>query len=220
MSLKLLTIASSFRPIIVGMLYSVSASSIHAAALYKWIDDEGNVRYSDRMPVSDVKKERQTLNSQGIVIDTKAAAKTEEVLAAEAAAKKAEELRLAEEKRLKAAQDKKDRVLLLTFSSEQEMSAVHDNRIDVVESVISLIKKSLATTEEKLISLEDKADTQYRSKNLEVPGGLAQNIEHFTRKIVSRKEQLRLKEEEKQEINTQFEHALERYRVLKSEGSN
>ncbi len=217
---KLPANARHFRLILVGLLCTVSTASMHAAALYKWIDDEGNIHYGDRMPVSDMKKERQTLNDQGVVIDTKAAAKTEEELAAEAAAKDAEELRLAEEKRLKTAQDKKDRVLLLTFSSEEEMSTVHANRIEVVESVISLIKKSLITTEERLIGLEDRADTQYRSKDQEVPGGLAQNIEHFTRKVFNRKEQLRLKEGEKQNINEQFGLDLVRYRHLKAQDSN
>ncbi len=220
MTLKFLTTARHLRPILVGLLCGMSASSVQAATLYKWIDDEGNIRYSDRIPITDVKKEHQKLNNQGIVIDTKAAARTEEELAAEAEAKKAEELRLAEEKRLKTIQDKKDRVLLLTFSSEQEMSAVHSNRIDVIDSVINLIKKSIATTEERLIGLEDKADLHYRSKDKEVPGGLAQNIEHFTRKVFNRKEQLRLKEEEKRKISEQFELDLARYRLLKAQESN
>ncbi|MCP4188808.1 MAG: DUF4124 domain-containing protein [Gammaproteobacteria bacterium] len=220
MAIKPLITASHIRPILIGLICSMPVSPIQAATLYKWIDDEGNIRYSDRMPITDVKKQHQTLNDQGIVIDTKAAAKTEEELDAEAAAKKAEELRLAEEKRLKTIQDKKDRVLLLTFSSEQEMSSVHGNRIDVIDSVINLIKKSLTTTEERLIGLEDKADLHYRSKDKEIPGGLAQNIEHFTRKVLNRKEQLRLKEEEKQKINKQFELDLARYRLLKTQKSN
>ncbi|MCP4492017.1 MAG: DUF4124 domain-containing protein [Gammaproteobacteria bacterium] len=217
MTLKLLTTTRRFRPILLGLFCCVSASSIHAVTLYKWIDDEGNIRYSDRIPITDVKKEHHKLNNQGVVIDTKAAAKTEEELTAEAAAKEAEEARLAKERSVKEIQDKKDQVLILTFSSELEMSEVHGNRIDVIESVISLIKKSLTTTEERLISLEDRADMQYRSKDKEVPGGLAQNIEHFTRKVFNRKEQLRLKEEEKQKINDQFELDLARYRLLKAQ---
>jgi len=212
---KPLTIAFYWRPILLGLLCYVTFNPVKAATLYKWVDDNGEVRYSDRLPPSAAKKKRQTLNDQGIVVDTQEAAKTDEELAAEAEAKAALEAKLAEEKRLKDAQDKKDRVLLLTFSSEQEMSSVHSNRIEVIESVIQLIEKSITTTEESLIGLEDSADLNYISKGKDVPGGLAQKIEHFSRKIFNRKEQLRLKQEEKRKINEQFELDLARYRLLK-----
>ncbi len=202
-----------------SILFSVCTSA-PAATLYKWVDENGEVRYSDQLPPDQIKQKHQTLNNQGVVIDTREAAKTEEQLATEAEAKKALEAQQAKEKRLKEIQDKQDRVLLLTFSSEKEMSAVHDNRIDVIESVIRLINKSIAATEARLIKLEDSADLVYLSKGKEVPGGLAQNIEHFTRKVANRKEQLRLKKLEKQNLNEQFNSDLARYRLLKSGQNN
>ena len=50
-----------------------------------------------------------------------------------------------------------------------------------------------------------------------MPGGLAQKIEHFSRKIESRTDQLLLKIEEKNKINQQYELDLARYRELKAE---
>ncbi len=220
MTQKPLTIATYWQSILIGLLCYVTFNSATAATLYKWIDDNGEVRYSDRLPPSAAKKKRQTLNDQGIVVDTIEAAKTDDELAAEAEAKAALEIKQAEEKRLKNAQDKKDRVLLLTFSSEQEMSSVHSNRTEVIDSVIQLIEKSISATEGSLIELEDSADLNYISKGKEVPGGLAQKIEHFSRKIFNRKEQLRLKQEEKRKINEQFELDLARYRLLKQKKSN
>ena len=208
------------RLIFISLLLPLSSADIFAATLYKWVDDDGKVRYSDRMPPTQVKKKHQTLNKQGIVVETKEAAKTIEELAAEAEAQKALEAQQAEEKRKKDAQDKKDRVLLLTFSSEEEMNAVRDNRIDVVDSVISLIQKSIAENEATLIRLQDSADTNYVSKGKEVPGGLAQKIEHFTRKIANRKKQLQVKEAEKQKLNAQFDNDIARYRFLRNQQSN
>jgi hypothetical protein len=194
--------------------------TLGAAALYKWIDDEGKVRYSDRMPTSQIKKKHQTLNKQGVIINTKEAAKTEEELAAEAEAKINLEIQLAEEKRIKDLQDKKDRVLLLTFSSEEEMISVRDNRIDVIDSVIRLIQKSITDNEVTLINLQDSADLTYVSKGKDIPGGLAQKIEHFTRKIVSRTDQLNLRKAEKQKVKEQFDLDLARYRFLKEQENN
>ena len=54
-------------------------------------------------------------------------------------------------------------------------------------------------------------------KNIEIPGGLAQKIEHFTRKIEIRTEQLNLKQNEMDKINEQYEIDLARFRLLKSD---
>ncbi len=206
--------------ITVSLFFIVLSTLSYASTLYKWIDENGEIRYSDRLPPDQLKKKHELLNQHGVVVDTKEAAKTREQLDAEAEEKKALELKTAEEERIKEKQDKIDRVLLLTFSSEDEMKSVHDNRIDVIESVIRLIRKSIAATEEQLIKLEDSADLNYLSKGKEVPGGLAQNIEHFTRKVTNRSEQLRLKEVEKQKIEEKFDIDLARYRWLKSQENN
>ena len=188
-----------------------------AAKMYKWVDENGDVRYSDRLPVQQSKEKHETLNSQGIVVETKEAAKSENELRAEKKAAEKEKERLLAEKKIADAQAKKDRVLLLTFSSEEELSLVRDNRIQVLESVINLIEKSIATTQEKLNEFESKADANYRSKNLEVPGGLAQNIEHFTRKVANRTEQLKLKMDERHKIIMQYNEDIQRYRKLKEQ---
>ncbi len=188
-----------------------------AGALYKWVDENGQVRYSDRLPANQVKKKHQQLNSQGVVLSTKEAAKTDEELAAEAEARRKLEEQEAKEAKLKEAQYKKDQVLLLTFSSEEELGLARDDRLDVLDSVIQLINKSVVTTEKQLQQLQTSADEIYLSKGKEVPGGLAQKIEHFTGKLEGRYAQLELKMAEKDKINKQYALDLARYRELKTE---
>ena len=203
--------------VLLALTLSALSKPATAGALYKWIDDNGQIRYSDRLPPSQARKKHQQLNSQGVVLSTKEAAKTDEQLAAEAeAARKLEEenARLA---KLKEAQDKKDQVLLLTFSSEEELGIARDNRLDVLDSVIQLIKKSISTTQQRLDELQGSADTLYLSKGKEVPGGLAQKIEHFTRKLENRNAQLASKLAEQDKINQQYERDVARFRELKAE---
>ncbi|MFB3058394.1 MAG: hypothetical protein ACE1ZB_01530, partial [Gammaproteobacteria bacterium] len=109
-----------------------------------------------------------------------------------------------------------DRVLLLTFSSEKELSRVKDDRIEVLDSVIRLIYKGIASTQDRLLRLEGNAKQQYTSKGREVPGGLAQNIEESIRKIDNREKQLQVKLEEKYKIQGQFEIDVARFRLLHS----
>ena len=203
--------------LLAGLLAFAALLPADAAKLYKWVDEDGNVRYSDRLPPSQANKKHQQLNRQGVVVTTTDDARSPEEIAAEAERKRKEQEAAAETARLKAIQDKKDNVLLMTFSSEEELGIARDNRIDVLDSVIGLIEKSIEATQQKLDQLQQNADEAYLSKGKEVPGGLAQKIEHFTRKIESRNEQLRQKLDEKAKINAQYEADLERYRLLKAE---
>jgi hypothetical protein len=208
-------IRTSFAPMLLAMVLLGLSTGTDAAKLYKWVDEEGNVRYSDRLPPKQAQKGHETLNTQGIVVKKTAAAKSEEELAAAQKTQEELEAKLAAEKKIKEERDRSDLVLLLTFSSEEEMDRVRDNRLDVLESVIKLIKKSITITDEKLANLENIAKKQYTSKGQEIPGGLAQNIEFFTRKKGIREQQLKLKETEKRKIIQQYEVDLARYRFLK-----
>jgi hypothetical protein len=204
----------TFSKVLVCLVLLGTSVTAGAGTLYKWIDENGEVRYSDRMPANQVKREHQTLNSQGVVITTKAAAKTEEEIIAVKEAKKELQAKQEVERQNKEAQGRLDRVLLLTFSSEAEMSRVKNDRIDVLDSVIRLIYKSIAATEERLIRFQGLAEQQYISQGKEVPGGLAQNIEESARKLKNREKQLSLKLGEKFKIEAQYEVDIARFRLL------
>ena len=194
-----------------------TAPQAGAASLYKWVDEDGTVRYSDQMPPDQIRRKHQQLNRQGVVLSTTEAAKSEEELAAEAEAERLEEERRVEEAKQKQIQDQKDQVLLLTFSSVEEIRLARDDRIDVIDSVIRLINNSIEATQEKLEKLETQAETDYTSQDKEIPGGLAQKIEHFSRKIENRSAQLELKLEERERIYQQFEKDISRYHLLTSQ---
>jgi len=216
------SLPAKFSPILFSVLLIAIAlclvfSLANAGALYKWIDEDGQIRYSDRLPAAQVRKKHHQLNSQGVVLTTREAAKSEAELAADAAAQLQLEKEEAIQAKLDEEQNKKDQVLLLTFSNEKELGLARNDRIEVLDSVIQLISKSIATTQKTLDELQTSADENYLSQGREVPGGLAQKIEHFTRKKESRHAQLESKMLEKKKINEQYEIDLARYRLLKAE---
>ena len=51
-----------------GLALFGASSPVAAASLYKWTDEDGQIRYSDRLPADQLKKKHQQLNSQGIVL--------------------------------------------------------------------------------------------------------------------------------------------------------
>jgi hypothetical protein len=191
----------------------------NAGALYKWVDEDGKTRYSDRLPATQAKKKHQQLSSQGLLLNTTEAAKSEAELAAEAAEKLKLEEEQAKADELNEVQSKKDRVLLLTFSSEEELEQLHNDRIAVLESVIQLIGKSLVTTQQEMDELQASSEQLYLAKGREIPGGMAQQIEHFSHKMEARRAQMDLKMLEKEKIIEQYEIDLARFRELKTEAN-
>jgi hypothetical protein len=203
--------------LLLALILFAFSKQASAGALYKWVDENGQIRYSDRLPPNQVKRKHQQLNSQGVILSTKEAAKSDEELAAAAEAKRKLEEEQAAEAKIREAQFKLDQVLLLTFSTEEELTLARDDRLEVLESVIQLINKSIDSTQQQLDQLQTSADEIYLSKGKEVPGGLAQKIEHFTRKVENRSGQLEAKMAEKSKINNQYRVDLARFRELKVE---
>ncbi len=199
-------------------LFGPSITAVSATGLYKWVDENGEVRYSDHLPPQQSKKRFQTLAPDGRILETQKAAKTPEQKRKE----RAEQQRLErearrkarEEARIQAEQEHHDTVLMMTFSTEAEIVEAQNERVEVIDSVIRLLKKNISQEEEKLKNLEQRAEIQYINKDKPVPGGLAQNIEYFTEKILSRQQQIQLKMEERDRVKAQYAADLIRYREL------
>ena len=104
------------------------------ARLYKWIDENGQVHYGDSVPAEYLSKEHKELNEQGLSVKEVEAAETDE--------QRAERLRQEQVKKRKeqraAEQRQRDRVLLDTYTTERDLVAARDARIEAVGSQIQL----------------------------------------------------------------------------------
>ncbi len=189
-----------------------------AQPLYKWVDDDGIIRYGDVLPSDRIGKAYQLIAPDGRVLKTQQAAKTKEELRKERAERRRIERerkrRQETDKRLAAIKEHHDNVLLMTFSSEEEIKIAKDERLDVIDSVVDLLRKNIKTETRKLLRQEKIAKEQYLDKGLEPPGGLAQKIEYFTSKIINKQQHLSQKLEEREKIKKQFQRDLIRYREL------
>lgn len=199
-------------------LNGLITSQVSAAPLYKWSDDDGQIRYSDTLPVDRSKEGFQTITPEGRILTTKEKSKTPEEKRRERAAKakQQEELKLQAEKeaRLAAIKEHHDNVLLMTFTNEEEINIAQQERLAVIDSVISLLRKNIKTEQEKLKKEEDKAKRLYLDNNQEIPGGQAQKIEYFTEKVLTKQQHLSLKIAEREKVKQQYAMDLIRYRKL------
>lgn len=205
--------------ITVSLLFSHTiALTASAAPLYKWVEEDGQIRYSDNLPAGQSSKSFQTITPEGRVLSTKEKSKSPEELRQERADNKRreEENRINAEiaARLAAIKEHHDNVLLMTFTNENEILEAQDERLAVIDSVIKLLKKNIITEQNKLNEEEKRAKQLYLDKNLRIPGGQAQKIEYFTEKVLSKQQHLSLKIAEREKVKQQYIQDLIRYREL------
>lgn len=188
----------------------LSVSSLHAGKLYKWVDENGQIRYGDRVPPQYAKKSNETLNKQGVVIDSKAAAKTKEQFA--------EEQRLAdikaEQERKRQEQARLDRILLDTFTNEDEMILTRDGKIEAIEAVIRVTKSRTEKLKKRLAQQKLSAANLERAGKA-IPEKMQQEIREARRQIHYNTDYVANRRKAQKAIRKQFEEDIKRFRTLK-----
>jgi len=189
------------------------------ARLYKWVDPNGNTRYGDQLPPSYANKKHYQLDAEGrIILSVEAGKSPQQIKKERALAKrKAAEKALADKevKKQRKIQRQQDRILLLTFNSEDEIFYSRDQRLLVLDTKISLLNKNKQSSEKKLRVLDEQADTQYRTNKLDVPGGLQQKIEQMNKKIQAAEKNIIKAGHKRAEVMSNFKKDLARFRNLK-----
>ena len=107
------------------VVFAIFAVSVSHAQLYKWVDENGKTQYGDTIPPTSTDRARKELRSDGTVKQsTERAATTEE--------KRTALLKASEDAVHKAAQnerDRKDKALLMTYSSLADFDRVRDRAL-------------------------------------------------------------------------------------------
>jgi hypothetical protein len=144
----------------VKLILSIAVASVALPAVaadklkaYRWIDDNGVYHYGDRVPPEFATSELTVLNSQGVEVARIDGKKTAEELAEDARQRaiRTEQIRKRDEALLR------DRVLLSTYLSVEEIEALRDRRIELVAGQMRVIQIYLDNLREKLLKLEREA---------------------------------------------------------------
>lgn len=189
----------------------VWASPLVAGPLYRWVDDQGNVQFSDRIPSDQVDQERTRLNARGLEVGKVEAAKTPEEIALERAE---EELRK-EQKRLIAKQKAEDEVLLRTFQSDADIIMARDGKLAAVDSRMQMTFNSADRVKGKLYELQKRAaDLERQGKPL--PDDLKKSIAEARSSLEERYRTMLDEEASKVEIQKRYDADLKRFRELRN----
>ena len=196
---------------ILVMLCGLAWLSSAQAGLYRWVDAEGNVFYSDRPPPEN-DSAHSVLNKRGLEIRQINRAKTAEEVAAETAEAERRRAEHMVEQRAR----HRDKVLLKTFTTERDLLLTRDDRLSAIDGAILLSEKRIKTWNQKLDDVELRIDS-FGSED-QVPPRLKEERDIILRRIGSSEEYLLEKMKERERTAEQFEQDLARYRELKAEG--
>lgn len=181
-----------------------------SAKLYKWVDDEGNVQFSDKVPPEHVHRERSQLNKRGIEVERIDRAKTKEEVARE---QETERLR-AEQQRIIEEQQAADQVLLNTFRSEDDIIMSRDGKLASIDVLIQVEQSTIKRLKQDLAEMQKSAAGQERKQGF-VAKRLQKDIEHTRKQLETSYASILTKERDKQRIREKSGRELERFRILK-----
>jgi hypothetical protein len=178
-----------------------------------WTSRDGVRECGNAVPAEYVQKSYQELNKQGVVLKQQARAKTQEEIEEE---RRLAELKKSEEIQAKA-RAQADRLLLDSFSSEDDMLLTRDGRISAVEAQIQVTQshaKKLEANLDQQITLAAELERQGRQP----PEETVANIGDLRRQINEAQAFIALKRKEQDAIRQQFEVDLKRFKELMVKG--
>ncbi len=190
----------------------LSGSFSAQAKMYKWVDDDSQVHFGDKVPEEYLVREHDELNDSGVVIKHMQAAKTAE--------QKVEARRIEYERKKAAILEKqkkqRDRVLLDTYTTERDLIVARDSRLEAVEAQIQLANSIIADSNNKIASMEQRVIAIHAS-NREVPLNLYQSIDNEKEQVTVQSKVKENHEKRRDEIAVQFNGYIKRFEILKAE---
>jgi hypothetical protein len=185
-----------------------SGPASNGRVLYKWVDADGVTHYGDRVPPEYASQEQHVLNSRGYEIEHLEAQKTQEQVAAD------------ERRKLEAQQNQsRDKNLLSTFASVQEIERLRDQRVQLVADQIKVTNQFLETLNGRMKKM--RADSmRFRPysddpKAPPMPDQMAEDLVRLTTDMRTQQQNLQQKRAEESSMSIQFESDIDRFKELK-----
>lgn len=201
--------------ILMAVALATATFTADAQQRYRWVDDNGSIRISDRIPPSATDKRIEVLNSRGMVV--RVIEPKRELTPEEEAARERERIAAEEAKAAQAAQARRDRMLLDTYTSVEDLVRSRDTRVSSLAAQIVVSRDALEAHRAHLEELEGNA-AGLAGSGRDVPPALTKKIEETREQFESTKKFVEMREQEQADIRAQFEADIARFQVLRGSG--
>ena len=193
--------------------------------VYRWVDADGNVHYTESLPPEHRDSGHDVLNDQGLVVDenqrltpqkTEDQKSEEEIKAEEAAELPRDSSGLPRPKPLYTEAEKQQRMdnfLMLRYESEQEITDAMDVEIKQLNYDRRLIEGSQASIMEAWRGQIREAANRQRAGQT-VDDGVQREVTKLQSELAQNRRELAALEEREAKIRADFQAQLDRYRFL------
>lgn len=187
----------------------IMSSAVHAK-LYKWVDEDGKVHYSDKMPPDQIKHAHQELSKNGVVKEN-----VKRALTPEERKLKAEELKkqreFEEQQRLEAERLEKERnTILKSYSNAGQILHLKNERISALNRNIQMAEENLVIQHKNLDDMLKRAADRERSGQI-VSDVFLEQIEQTRTQIDNQKQYIKDKEAEISGTEQKYDYEYKRY---------
>lgn len=200
------------RRLSVGLLL-LTSHIVTGSELFRWVDDNGDVHYSDQIPPSQAKQPRAELAPDGRTTRKINVFKSKEERLKEQQAK-IEKLR---QKRLREKEIAQDRALLSTFNSLGEIDALYANRLRDLDRYTESNRRKLKQTRD-LLEKTTKRRIWYQARDYTVPKQVTTNIKEYTQQIATYELLIARNTKKRAKLEKQFAHDKSRFKLLTRAG--
>jgi len=205
---------------IIAIALSTPAIAADNTKVYRWKDDQGASHYGDYVPPEYAGSAHTVLNEHGVEVDSVAGVltgeeKAEYLARIRAESEAAEALRTA---------NIRDKVLLSTYLSVDEIEALRDRRIELLGGQIRITQKYLDNLRDKLVKLDREAQ-RYSPYSADVDARpidekLARELSETLNSILLYEKNLAKSKAEQRQVEQKFAADIGRFIELKGLSSN
>jgi hypothetical protein len=192
------------------MGFVCAVGTANGAGMYKWVDDQGVVHYTDRIPPESVSKGATVLDKQGRSVKTIDPAPTAE----QRKAIEAEAERQRDVAKANAEQARRDRALTQSFTTEAEIDVARARAVATVEGQLSTIGAYIADMTRRKQDLE-KRKAGYGSKP--VPAAVDNELNSVTEELTRQTALQAQKKESLVTIGKKYDADKKRWQEIKLE---
>jgi hypothetical protein len=181
-------------------------------AYYKCKGANGQIYTGSSMPVECEGRDTDALNARGMVVNTIEGAGTHSVRMEREATEAAEQ-------KEKSAQLQRDKVLIETYLSVEEIERLRDQRLDLLTAQLRVAEQHISTLRERLGRLRDQSARfkPYSDKPnaLPLPDHMAEDLIGTVKSIAVDEQTIQFKRDEQATLTVKFDRDIGRFKELK-----
>ena len=178
------------------------------ATTYKWVDDQGKVHYTDKIPPEAINKGSVELNKQGVPIK-----KTDPALTPEQRqAREAEEERVRQAAKIREEIQRKDRALLQSYTTEGEIELSKKRALGTIDGQIQSAQAYMVTLNKRKQEIETRAAAPGKSPQ---PQGTEREIASVNEELEKQADLIAAKRKEIAVVTARYDADKQRWRELR-----